>query len=318
MLDYCFENEITQIHVSTPGPVGLCALAVARTLDLPIHGTYHTAFPQYAAELTGDNDIEELMWKAMIWFYNQMDGIYVPSRATGAELAAKGLSEDKIQVYPRGVDIKRFHPSRRNGIWTGEYKLGRDSLKLLYVGRISREKNLDILAEAFRQLAAAGSPAELILVGDGPYKKSLEKQLAGSRATFTGELTGERLAQAYAASDIFVFPSVTDTFGNVVLEAQASGLPVIVTDQGGPQENLIPEQTGAVVPGSDAGALLRAIERLSKNPVRRRQMGNAARQYMESRSFESNFLKTWDLLKTASRSQTAAKAPLEKIFPLAS
>jgi len=318
MLDYCFENEITQIHVSTPGPVGLCALAVARTLDLPIHGTYHTAFPQYAAELTGDNDIEELMWKAMIWFYNQMDGIYVPSRATGAELAAKGLSEDKIQVYPRGVDIKRFHPSRRNGIWSGEYKLGRDSLKLLYVGRISREKNLDILAEAFRQLAAAGSLAELILVGDGPYKKSLEKQLAGSRATFTGELTGERLAQAYASSDIFVFPSVTDTFGNVVLEAQASGLPVIVTDQGGPQENLIPEQTGAVVPGSDAGALVRAIERLSKNPVRRRQMGNAARQYMESRSFESNFLKTWDLLKTASRSQTAAKAPLEKIFPLAS
>jgi glycosyltransferase involved in cell wall biosynthesis len=228
------------------------------------------------------------------------------------------MSEDKIQVYPRGVDINRFHPCRRNGIWTGEYKLGRDSLKLLYVGRISREKNLDLLVEAFRQLTAKGSHAELILVGDGPYKKTLEKDLAGTRAAFTGELKGERLAQAYASSDIFVFPSVTDTFGNVVLEAQASGLPVIVTDQGGPQENLIPEETGVIIPGSDAGALVRAIERLAKTPVRRRQMGKAARQYMESRSFESNFLKTWDLLKTASRSQAADKPPLEKIFPMAS
>jgi glycosyltransferase involved in cell wall biosynthesis len=318
MLDYCFENEVTQIHVSTPGPVGLCALAVARTMDLPICGTYHTAFPQYAAELTGDNDIEEIMWKAMIWFYNQMDVIYVPSRATGRELAAKGLNAEKIQVYPRGVDIERFHPGKRNGIWESEYRLGKNSLKLLYVGRISREKNLDTLVRAFRELEEAGKDIDLIIVGEGPYKSEMEKQLEGSRAVFTGLLRGERLAQAYASSDLFVFPSTTDTFGNVVLEAQAAGVPVIVTDQGGPQENLIPHQTGFIVPGSDPAAIARSIEHLCENRAGLRQMKKAARQYMEGRSFEENFLKTWNLAKTAAASAEPIRSPLESILPLAS
>ncbi|MGM0453308.1 MAG: glycosyltransferase [Thermodesulfobacteriota bacterium] len=317
MLDYCFENGVTQIHASTPGPVGLCALAVARTLDLPLYGTYHTAFPQYAAELTGDNDIEEFMWKAMIWFYNQMDMVYVPSAATGRELAAKGLKEQKIQRYPRGIDTDRFHPNKRNGFWASEYDLDQQSLKLLYVGRISREKNLETLVAAFRRLEASGKNIDLIIVGDGPYKKEMQAALKGSRAFFTGLLTGHRLAQAYASSDLFVFPSTTDTFGNVVLEAQASGIPVIVTDQGGPQENVKPGLTGHVVPALDADAMADAIERLYDNPDEMARMKNAARLYMQGRSFEKNFLRTWDLYKQASQT-VEPKTPLEAILPLAS
>ncbi|MBS3756871.1 MAG: glycosyltransferase [Desulfobacterales bacterium] len=300
MLDFCFENGITQIHTATPGPVGICALAIAHTLNLPIYGTYHTAFPQYAAELTGDNNIEDLMWKAMIWFYNQMDLVYVPSRATGSELAAKGLSEDRIKVYPRGIDIERFHPDKRNGFWESAYGLQRSSMKMLYVGRVSREKNLGILVRAFQTLEARGKNIDLIIVGDGPYRKDMTSLLNGSRVLFTGELTGEQLACAYASSDIFVFPSTTDTFGNVVLEAQASGLPVVVSDQGGPQENLIPGETGFVVRSFDADAIAEVIDRLYQNTAEATRMKKAARKYMEGRSFEENFLKSWDLFKNPS------------------
>jgi glycosyltransferase involved in cell wall biosynthesis len=320
MLDYCFNNGVTQIHTSTPGPVGLCALAIARTLDLPICGTYHTAFPQYAAELTGDNDIEELMWKAMIWYYNQMDVVYVPSRSTGNELIAKGLNENRIQVYPRGVDTERFHPRKRSGIWTSRFGLDPSAFKLLYVGRISREKNLDVLLRAFERLEAGGRNVDLILVGDGPYRKELESRLRDSRALFTGLLTGDDLARAYAASDFFVFPSATDTFGNVVLEAQASGIPVIVTDQGGPQENLIPGKTGFIVPASDSEAIVEKVELFYGNPAVLSQMKRAARKYMESRSFEKNFLKTWKLSKTVVEGAEPGKAEdlVKSVLPMAS
>ena len=300
MLDFCFENEITQIHTATPGPVGLCALAIARTLNLPIYGTYHTAFPQYAAELTGDNNIEDLMWKAMIWFYNQMDLVYVPSKATGSELAAKGLSESRIKVYPRGIDIERFHPDKRCRFWESGYGMDRRSMKLLYVGRVSKEKNLEILVRAFRILEARGDNIDLIIVGDGPYKKEMTSILNGSHVVFTGELTGETLARAYASSDVFVLPSTTDTFGNVVLEAQASGLPVVVSDKGGPRENLLPGETGFVVRSLDADALAEAIHRLYKSSAEIDHMKKAARKYMEDRSFEENFLKSWNLFKNAS------------------
>lgn len=140
ILKHCFRNPPTQIHASTPGPMGLCALVIGRTLDIPVYGTYHTAFPQYAFELTGDTDIELVMWKAMTWFYNQMDIVYVPSEATGRELCSKGVNEKKIRLYPRGIDTRHFRPDRKNGIWTSEYGLDRRSLKLLYVGRLSKEK----------------------------------------------------------------------------------------------------------------------------------------------------------------------------------
>lgn len=223
------------------------------------------------------------MWKAMIWFYNQMDLVYVPSKATGCELAAKGLNHDKIRVYPRGIDIQRFHPDKRSEFWQSEYGLGKNSMKILYVGRISKEKNLDVLIRAFQQLHLQGKKIDLIIVGDGPYKQEMASLLSGSSAIFTGELTGETLARAYASSDLFVFPSATDTFGNVILEAQASGLPVVVSDQGGPQENMIPEKTGFVVPAFDPEAIAAVISRLYHNTAETARMKQAARKYMENR-----------------------------------
>lgn len=294
MLNYCYEQGFTHIHSATPGPMGLAALAIARILKLPIYGTYHTALPQYAHQLSDDNSLEDLVWHYVIWYYNQMDVVYVPSHATGKELSAKGVDAQKIRFYPRGTDTERFHPSNRNGFFKKRIPLATDPLLLLYVGRISKEKNLPVLVSAFQQVARQRSDVHLVVVGDGPYFSEMKAALTGLPATFTGILDGEDLTQAYASSDLFVFPSTTDTFGNVVLEAQASGIPVIVTDQGGPQENLIPEKTGLIIPANDADILSETVLRLAGDRERLTRMKHQARQYMETRSLEAAYLQLWN------------------------
>jgi len=317
MLSYCYENNFSQIQASTPGPVGLAALAISKILDIPFYGTYHTAFPQYVSELTGDSDMGELAWKAMVWFYNQMDIVYAPSKACAVELVEKGIGHKKIRLYPRGVDTKRFHPGKRNGFWTARYNLPENEIKLLYVGRISKEKNLDVLSRMFRQLDQMVENITLIVVGDGPYRKTMETELANTRTLFTGYLDGEDLARAYASSDLFVFPSDTDTFGNVVLEAQASGVPVIVTDRGGPQENMIDGKTGAITPSGDAHAMADAIYDICGNPGRLLEMKLAARIYMKNRSFETAFDKSWELYHKKPAKEEITRVNIEKLLKVA-
>ena len=297
MLDYCHRQDFTHIHSATPGPIGLAALAIARLLQVPISGTYHTAIPQYVEILTGSAFMAELAWKFVLWYYDQMDVIYAPSQSTKDELVAKGLAADKIQVYPRGIDTTRFHPRNRNGFYK-KWKIDEKATKLLYVGRVSKEKNLHLLLDAYRQLAATGARTLLVIVGDGPYLEEMCRAASDLPCLFTKRLEGDNLAAAYASSDIFVFPSTTDTFGNVVLEAQASGLPAIVTDQGGPCENIVNGKTGLIVKGECRKALFKAMETLVGNPERRAAMGRAAHAAMADRSFEVAFDKTWNLFET--------------------
>ena len=293
MIDYCYEKEFNRIHIATPGPVGLSALAIARILKLPVYGTYHTAFPQYVINLTGDTSLEDLMWTYMIWFYNQMDVVFVPSKATGDELEARGIRPDKIRFYRRGIDVESFHPTKRNGFFQKRFNLNDDRKKLLYVGRVSREKNLDELCHIFTRIYQSHPDTCLVVVGDGPYLATMKEELKGLPVLFTGFMAGEDLRQAYASSDMFIFPSTTDTFGNVVLEAQASGVPVIVTDQGGPRENLLPEKTGYVVPGHDIDAFVEKISHLLTTPALLKRMGIQARAYMEGRNFKDAFNDQW-------------------------
>ena len=293
MLAYCYEHRFHCILSATPGPVGLAGLAISRILKLPFHGTYHTAFPQYVAALTEDAALEEGCWRYMSWFYNQMAVIYAPSEATRTELAVRGIDPGKIVTYPRGVDTERFHPDKRNGFYRKYRVEGR--LKLLYVGRVSKEKGMDVLAAAFAGACRIRHNLQLVVVGEGPYLEEMKRTLKGLPLLCTGVLEGESLAQAYASADIFVFPSATDTFGNVVLEAQASGLPVIVTDQGGPCENMLPNETGLVVEAGNPDSLLRAILHLHDSPERIEYMRKKARSAMRERTFDATFLKTWDI-----------------------
>lgn len=262
-------------------------------MKIPISGTYHTSLPQYTSHLTGDALMEETMWKYSTWYYNQMEKIYVPSKATGAELMAKGIAAAKISVYRRGVDIERFHPSKRNGFFKNKFNLPDIKLKLLYVGRVSKEKNLQDLVAATKYLFSVRRDFHLNIVGGGPYLDEMKKDMASLPVTFCGYLNGEELAQAYASSDIFIFPSATDTFGNVVLEAQASGVPVIVTDSGGPQENILHRQTGFIFPAGNIEVFTRTLLDLMENPRLLHQMKQNARSYMEKQSFESAHLEFW-------------------------
>jgi glycosyltransferase involved in cell wall biosynthesis len=294
LMRHVFQQEYTYLHAATPGPMGLAALKIAQVYNLPISGTYHTQLPQYAAYLTGDQGIEELTWRYTMWFYDHMESVYVPSKETGDELIEHGLDPDKIVLYPRGVDVKMFNPRHRSESFRASLGLGDETL-LLYVGRVSKEKDLPILEQAFKGLCQERKDLHLVVVGEGPYLDEIRRNLHGWPASFTGYLHGARLAEAYASSDVFVFPSTTDTFGNVILEAQASGLPVVVSDSGGPQENMLPGETGMVVEGGNAGSLCQVLAGLTNDPSLMGRMGRAARVYMEKRSFESAFLEHWHL-----------------------
>ena len=294
MLLYCYENQVTHIHAATPGPIGLAALAISRILKLPISGTYHTSLPQYTMYLTGDRAMEDLMWKYVTWFYEQMDTIFVPSHSTGQELADKGLKTEKIKLYPRGIDIQRFHPDKADPRIFNRYQV-RGKKRLMYVGRVSKEKNLELLVDVYKNLLKSDHDVSLIVVGDGPYLEEMKVELQDAPAVFTGYLEGNDLPVLYASCDLFVFPSTTDTFGNVVLEAQASGLPVLVTDLGGPHENILSGQTGLVAPGNDGPAFLENIRTLLADDGLRTEMKGQARQYMEERSFEGSFDQTWKI-----------------------
>ncbi len=294
MLDYCYTERFTHIHAATPGPLGLAALAIARILRLPCVATYHTALPQYAQYLTDDASMGEIMWRYLVWYYDQMEMVYVSSQATFSELTERGVSRRRIRLVPRGVDTARFHPSKRNGL-LDEQCSDREAVRLLYVGRVSKEKNLELLVSAFRSLIADGTQAYLVVVGDGPYREAMEKALEGTPSIFLGYREGEDLAAIYASCDAFVFPSVTDTFGNVVLEAQASGLPVVVTDQGGPRENMVHGRTGIMVEGNSIAGLRDGILRLITDPSMRRSMGSEARRLVVDRTFDKAFEEAWNM-----------------------
>lgn len=296
IMDTCYREGFTHIHAETPGPMGMAALAVSRYLKLPFRGTYHTSLPQTVGALTGDTQLENLFWKYVVWFYGQMERIYVPSAMTARELMAKGLAEEKIRVHPWGVDTRLFHPGRRNGFFRNRYSIQDGTLKLLYVGRVSEEKNLGVLAPMMRRIQQRRPNVHLIVVGDGPHLRDLQQDLADLPVTFTGYLEGEDLAQAYASSDVFVFPSTFDTMGNVVVEAQASGLPVIVTDRGGPSENMIDRETGLVVHADDRmpNRMAEAVLSLYDRPRRLALMRENARRYTASRSADKRFLDFWN------------------------
>jgi glycosyltransferase involved in cell wall biosynthesis len=294
LMRHVFNQDYNYLHAATPGPMGLVALKVAQVYNLPISGTYHTQLPQYAAYLTGDKSIEELTWRYTMWFYDQMVSVYVPSRETGDELIEHGLDPGKIVLYPRGVNVKLFSPAHRSESFRKSLGLGNEKL-LLYVGRVSKEKDLPIMEQAFKELCRERKDVHLAVVGEGPYLEEMRRNLHGWPATFTGYLHGSNLAEAYASADVFVFPSTTDTFGNVILEAQASGLPVVVSDSGGPQENMLPGETGMLVEGGNSSALCQVLAELVGSPALMSRMGRAARVYMEKRSFENAFLEHWRL-----------------------
>jgi glycosyltransferase involved in cell wall biosynthesis len=282
------------VHVSTPGPMGLLGLLAARQRGIPVCGTYHTDFPRYAGELTGDLALERVGWQFMRWFYGQLDRVAAPTESIRRELIAHGFDPERLRVVGRGVDTALFRPDLRDEAWRQQRGHGK-SVQLLYVGRLSREKNLETLAAAFNRLLPVRPDISLTLVGEGPFRAELERMLAGTPVTFAGTLKGEALARAYASADLFVFPSKTDTFGRVVLEAQAAGLPVVVSDCGGPKNAMRDGETGVVVHDINEARLASAIDAVTDDPSRMVRYAAAGRTYARTQSHEASFDAFWRL-----------------------
>jgi glycosyltransferase involved in cell wall biosynthesis len=291
MLDYIQRERFTEIIISTPGPVGLTALLAGKMLNLQTSGIYHTDFPQYVRILTEDSFLESVAWGYMHWFYGQLDTVFVNSEEYRQSWIKRGFDPAKLKILPRGLDTELFHPARRNSAFFDKFGACNGEVRLIYVGRISREKDLDVLAAAYRRLRNEGLPVQLFVVGHGPYSEAFAKALP--EAFFTGYLRGTELATAYASADIFVFPSTTDTFGNVILEAQASGLPVVVSDSGGPKELVADKANGLVTRSHDVEDLTRAIRALVTNRALRERMANSARDSVTDRSWPRAFAKFW-------------------------
>lgn len=291
ILDHLIERNYSEIIISTPGPLGLTALYAAKTLGLRSVGIYHTDFPQYVRILTDDSFMETLTWNYMHWFYSQLDVIYVNSEDYRKSWIARGIPAEKLRILPRGLDGHLFHPSRRDpDFWTAR-GLRPGELGMLYVGRVSKEKNLDAFVAVARRLAQGNPAVRPLIVGDGPYLREMRRLLP--EAIFTGYLSGETLAAAYASADFFLFPSTTDTFGNVILEAQASGLPVIVSDVGGPRDLVTHGEEGFITRALDVGDLCAAAKKLVQDSELRARMSRAARARVSDRDWTRAFEDFW-------------------------
>jgi glycosyltransferase involved in cell wall biosynthesis/predicted metal-dependent phosphoesterase TrpH len=243
------------IHLVSPGPAGIGAWLMARVMQLPVIGSYHTELAAYAGLRSGSAHLELFAAAALRGFYGPCEMVLSPSEATDERLAELSIERERIGRWDRGVDLSRFDPSRRDPeLFGGERNV-------LYAGRLTREKGSDLLADAFLAARARDPRLHLVLAGGGPEEAVLRERLR-EHATFLGWLEGDDLARAYASADAFLFASRTDTFGQVILEAQASGLPVVAVGEGGPVSLVEHGETGLLTapdPDALAGALVSVI-----------------------------------------------------------
>jgi glycosyltransferase involved in cell wall biosynthesis/predicted metal-dependent phosphoesterase TrpH len=300
------EGRYDVVHLCSPGPAGIAAGLLAKVMELPVIGSYHTELAAYAGLRTGQPQLEALTSGVLAAFYGACRIVLSPSPASDERLAALGVPAGRVMRWDRGVDIDRFGPAKRireNGAG-GE-------VTVLYAGRLAREKGVDLLADAFlaaRALCAhqGGPQLHLVLAGGGPEEAMLRQRL-GDQATFLGWLEGEDLASAYASADLFLFASRTDTFGQVILEAQASGLPVIAVGEGGPAALIKDGETGLLRP-AEAGALAGAIVGLAGDPLGRGRLVHAALASVRGRTWEAAFGRLAHGYRAA-LSAAAAEAP---------
>jgi glycosyltransferase involved in cell wall biosynthesis len=315
LLEYLQRSGFTRMQVSTPGTIGVAGLMAAKVLQIETSATYHTSFPEYVENYTRDISLEALTWRYMILFYHSVDEVVVPSRFIARLLHERGLRKRKLLILDRWVDLERFHPRHRTAGYWARHGIANEAelVKFVYVGRLGAEKNLALLADAYRAVHARDPRAHLIVIGDGPYRAELERRLAGLPATLVGFIEGPELPRAIASCDAKLFPSTTDTWGNAPLEAQASGLPVVVSDSGGPQELMVDETTGIRVIGRSVHGLIEAMTRLLDRDVRER-LGREARAFVERNHVEEPFTAILDpetFRRRVRRSKGAAHSAAE-------
>lgn len=268
-----FEPDV--VHIVTEGPLGLAALQAAKTKKIPVSSGFHSAFQDFSRFF----DLAFLLkpiQRYLCWFHNSTQLTCVPSRDTAHSLQALGV-DCPMAVVGRGVDVECFHPKHASAQLRRQWGADEQTAVLLYVGRLSPEKEVQVIINAFSALQQSSRQKTLlVIVGDGPEREKLQR-LSGSAVVFTGSLSGARLSAAYASADVFVFASQVETFGNVVLEAMASGLPVLAYDNACAQQHVRHQQSGWLCGLGNSAEFLRLMRALPQRSVLKR-MGLGARE----------------------------------------
>jgi glycosyltransferase involved in cell wall biosynthesis len=279
------------VHVATEATLGLSVLRRMLRRKVPTVSSFHTNFDQYSTHYRV-GWARGTIWRYLRWFHNRTRETYVPSRTTIAALEARGFQ--RLVLWPRGVDGRLFRPDRPGRAEVRQaLGLGPDDVVVGYVSRIAAEKNVGYLADALHRVAEARDDVRFLFVGDGPARAEVERRM-GPHARFVGYRAGEDLADHYAAANLFAFSSRTETFGNVILEAMASGLPVIALRAGGVGDIVRPGVTGTLIdPDAPPERFAEAVIALADNAPFRRRMAESARAYALGQ--------TWDAIMGALR-----------------
>ncbi len=278
----------TLLHAATEFGVGMSGRRAARVLGVPFVSSYHTSFTAYAA-FYRLGLLAQPGWLFLRWFHNIGKRTYCPTQAIVDEVKAEGFTNTAI--WSRGVDMDRFSPRFRSAALRERVGATDDALVVTYVGRVAAEKRLDVALHAVR-IASEARPGRIrfVAVGDGPYEAEL-RRLAPEGSWLPGKLLGDELSAAYASGDVFIFPSTTDTFGNVLLEAMASGMPVVGADVGPTREQLAPDRGWLVEPGN-VQAFADALVALVDEPGRLAHARERALAFAASKTWDA----VWDAL----------------------
>jgi glycosyltransferase involved in cell wall biosynthesis len=260
------------VYIATEGPLGASALRAANALQIPVVSGFHTRLHDYAAHY-GVGLLAPLVRSHLLGFHRRAQMTLVPTSALHAELTGAGVGH--VRKLRRGVDVRLFSPERRDPALRRSWGVDDETPVLLCVGRIAAEKNLGLAVQAFRALQARTPAARLVMVGDGPQRAALAS--ACPEALFVGTRRGMELAAHYASADVFLFPSLSETFGNVVPEAMASGLALVAFDHAAAQEHVVDGLSGRVVPPADARGFITAAYQLGVDPATRRRLAAHAR-----------------------------------------
>lgn len=292
------ERRPDLVHLVTEGPLGLAALLAARRLGIPLTSALHTNFDAYGAHY-GLGWLRGAIAAYLRAFHNATALTFVPTRRQCDALRAAGYR--RVEVLARGVDTALFSPARRDAALRAHWGVGAQGVAVLYVGRLAPEKNLDLLARAFQAIAGVQPQAKLVVVGDGPLAARWRRE--HPEFVFCGPRRGEDLAAHYASADCFLFPSLTETFGNVVLEAMASGLPVVGYDEAAVAECIEDGANGLACPPGDEEAFITQACRLATDASLRWRLGAAARTEASRRSWADIFRRAegviYDVLQAA-------------------
>lgn len=301
------------VHVSTPGPVGLLGRRWALRHSVPLVGTYHTDFPAYVTRLFNDDGLGEFTGKVMSWFYRPFDRVLTRSTAYLAPVRALGVPGERCAAIRFGVDLARFSPHHRDdALFCRLVKGIGDGPRVVYCGRVSVEKNIRVLASAWVELESLwrthelSPPPMLVVVGDGPGLVEMRASLRGCNAAFVGFRSGDELSSIIASCDVLAFPSTTDTLGQSVLEAQASGLAAVVSHVGGPAEVVVDGQTGVVVRSTVPNVWARTLHRVLSDRAALDRMKLAARIHAKGLSIDDSLEHFWTLNTQMSRRTHAA------------